>query len=128
MVYSPIEILKNLNPPTFVLHTVDFAKLVEEWKGPPNTKGTQFPEKKVRRKNKKQSLVAWLKPYLISLALFLCSTNDVVSDGILANSFIGGTNYIKNVENQSDPVVENCTLVQSITKLNAQRFYPFVSG
>ena len=88
----------------------DLAILLKEWKDAPNTKGTQT-KKPVTKQIKDFFFVPWLKPFLISIALFLSSTYDVGSDGILANSFIGGTNYTKNVENQSDPIVENCTLV-----------------
>ena len=75
-----------------------------------NTKVTQS-KKTLKKQIKDMFSGTWLKPFLISLTLFFFSTYDVGSDGIVANSFIGGTNYTKNVENQSDPVVENCTLV-----------------
>ena len=88
----------------------NLAVLLKEWKDTPNTKGTQT--KRDRKKLIKDIFsIKWLKPFFISLVLFLSSTYDVGSDGILAHSFIGGTNYTKIVKNQSDTVVENCTLV-----------------
>ena len=88
----------------------DLAILLKEWKDAPNMKGTQT--KRDRKKLIKDIFsIKWLKPFFISLVLFLSSTYDVGSDGILAHSFIGGTNYTKIVKNQSDTVVENCTLV-----------------
>ena len=36
---------------------------------------------------------------------------DITSDGLVAKSFLLGTDYIKDVKNQSDLVVTNCTLI-----------------
>ena len=40
----------------------------------------------------------WFKLAAIALAFFASSTYDVSSDGLLAKSFIGGTNYTRHVE------------------------------
>ena len=40
---------------------------------------------------------------------------DITSDGLVAKSFLLGTDYIKDVKNESDLVVTNCTkLYQTI--------------
>ena len=54
-------------------------------------------------KVKKQKVVKflksnWFKVAAIALAFFASSTYDVTSDGLLAESFIGGTNYTRHVE------------------------------
>ena len=105
--------------PKFVPPIINLDALMKEWKHvhvqspSANTKVTQS-KKTLKKQIKDMFSGISLKPFLISLTLFLFSTYDVGSDGILANSFIGGTIYTKNVENQSDPVVENCTLVRKI--------------
>ena len=54
------------------------------------------------------------------LAIFSLSLSsfDVISDSLLANSYLSGTNYTQLVNNMSDDKVQNCTLVKrSICKL-----------
>ena len=86
--------------PKFV--SPSFDVLIEEWKKEPNGKGTQT-KRPIKKQIKDIFFVPWLKPFLIKLALFISSTYDVTSDGVLANSFIRGTIYTKYVDNMSDP-------------------------
>ena len=93
--------MKTLKP-KFVPPIIRFDVLVDEWKKTPNMKGTQT-KRPVTKQIKDIFFVAWFKPFLIKLALFINSTYDVTSDGILADSFIEGTIYTKHVNNESNP-------------------------
>ena len=88
--------------PKFVSSIIRFDVLIEEWKKEPSGRGTQT-KRPITKKIKDIFFVPWLKPFLIKLALFISSTYDVTSDGVLANSFIRGTIYTKYVDNMSDP-------------------------
>ena len=98
---TPLLQLKSLTP-KFVPPIIRFDVLVKEWKKPPNTKGTQT-KRPVKKQIKDIFFLARLKPFLIKLFLFINSTYDVTSDGILADSFIEGTIYTKHVDSESDP-------------------------
>ena len=97
----PLLQMKTLKP-KFVPPIIRFDVLVDEWKKAPNMKGTQT-KRPVTKQIKDIFFVAWFKPFLIKLALFINSTYDVTSDGILADSFIEGTIYTKYVDNESNP-------------------------
>ena len=92
--------MKTLKP-KFVPPIIRFDVLINEWKKAPQCKGTQT-KRPVKKQIKDIFFVAWFKPFLIKLALFINSTYDVTSDGILADSFIEGTIYTKYVDNESD--------------------------
>ena len=55
---------------------------------------------------------SWQK-ILLLLIVFSGIVYDMVSDGLVANSFLNGQNYIKSVENQSDLAVtgSECSLI-----------------
>ena len=91
-----------LQSPKFVSSIIRFDVLIEEWKKEPSGRGTQT-KRPITKQIKDIFFVPWLKPFLIKLALFISSTYDVTSDGVLANSFIRGTIYTKYVDNMSDP-------------------------
>ena len=99
---SPPPLQMKTLKPKFVPPIIRFDVLVDEWKKAPNTKGTQT-KRPVKKQIKDIFFFGWFKPFLIKLALFINSTYDVTSDGILADSFIEGTIYTKYVGNEFDP-------------------------
>ena len=93
----------NLKP-KFMAPVINFTALWNEWKSEPkkqeiemtdlNTKSTQT--KRSKKKWMKDAIKTnWFKMAVISFALLISSTYDVVSDGLLAESFINGENYTK---------------------------------
>ena len=102
--------------PKLAAPVIDFKTLWHEWKSKfhpdsVNLKGLKSKSSQTKTKKGKQieNLVKsnWLKVAIVSFAFFVSSSYDLISDGLLAHSFIGGTNYTKQFENQPDSKLTN---------------------
>ena len=100
----------NLKP-KFMVPVINFTALWNEWKSDPkkqeieltdlNTKATQT--KRSKKKWVKNAIkTEWFKIAVVSFALLISSSYDVVSDGLLADSFINGANYTKYTDFTED--------------------------
>ena len=116
--------------PKLAAPVIDFETLLNEWKekfnlDSGNLKSLKSTSSQTKTKKGKQikNLVKsnWLKVAIVSFAFFVSSSYDLISDGLLTHSFIGGTNYTKQVR-QPDSKLTNKTQCPR-TDLN-KRFLP----
>ena len=93
----------NLKP-KFIVPIIDIKALWRELISKPekNTRATQTKRSKKQwfkdSFNTKQLKSNWFKIAFVSFALLVSSSYDVISDGLLADSFINGHEYIKNTD------------------------------
>ena len=93
----------NLEP-QFIVPIIDIKALWRELISKPemNTKATQTKRSKKQwfkdTFNTNQLKSNWFKIAFVSFALLVSSSYDVISDGLLADSFINGQEYIKNTD------------------------------
>ena len=104
--------------PKLAAPVIDFETLLNEWKekfnldsGNLKSLKSTSSQTKTRKGKQIKNLVKsnWLKVAIVSFAFFVSSSYDLISDGLLAHSFIGGTNYTKQFENQPDSKSANKT-------------------
>ena len=104
--------------PKLAAPVIDFETLLNEWKekfnlDSGNLKSLKSTSSQTKTKKGKQikNLVKsnWLKVAIVSFAFFVSSSYDLISDGLLTHSFIGGTTYTKQFENQPDSKLTNKT-------------------
>jgi len=114
------EIKIGIKIPRFKAHWIDFGYLWKEFKNikskhqePDQNSNTTYSspinEKSIQTKKatkienvKKFVKSNWLKASVISFLLFVSSTYDVVSDGLLSHSFLSGAYYTKRLESRPD--------------------------
>ena len=103
--------------PKLAAPVIDFKILLNELKSKfnldsVNLKSFKSTSSQTKTKKGKQikNLVKsnWLKVAVVSFAFFVSSSYDLISDGLLTQSFIGGTNYTKQVR-QPDSKLTNKT-------------------
>ena len=103
--------------PKLTAPVIDFKTLLNELKSrfhlhSVNLKSFKSTSSQTKTKMGKQikNLVKsnWLKVAIVSFAFFVSSSYDLISDGLLTHSFIGGTNYTKQVR-QPDSKLTNKT-------------------
>ena len=97
--------------PKLTAPVIDFKILLDEWKSKfhrdsGNLKSLKSQSSQTKTKKGKQikNLLKsnWLKVTIVSFAFFASSSYDLISDGLLTHSFIGGTYYTKQFANQPD--------------------------
>ena len=97
--------------PKLTAPVIDFKILLDELKSKfhlhsGNSKSLKSQSSQTKTKKGKQikNLVKsnWLKVAIVSFAFFASSSYDLISDGLLTHSFIGGTYYTKQFANQPD--------------------------
>ena len=100
--------------PKLTAPVIDFKILLNEWKSKLKSKSLK-QAKSSQTKTKKGEQIKnlaksnWLKVAIVSFAFFASSSYDLISDGLLTHSFIGGTNYTKQFKNQPDSKLSNKT-------------------
>ena len=105
--------------PKLTAPVIDFKILLDEWKSKfrldslksKSLKQAKSSQTKTKKGEQIKNLVKsnWLKVTIVSFAFFASSSYDLISDGLLTHSFIGGTNYTKQFENQPDSKLSNKT-------------------
>ena len=104
--------------PKLTAPVIDFKILLNELKSKfnldsVNLKSFKSTSSQTKTKKGKQikNLVKsnWLKVAIVSFAFFVSSSYDLISDGLLAHSFIGGTKYTKQFEDPPDSKLKNKT-------------------
>merc|ERR1719362_1226204 len=97
--------------PKLAAPVIDFTTLLNEWKekfnldsGNLKSLKSTSSQTKTKKGKKIKNLVKsnWLKVAIVSFAFFASSSYDLISDGLLTHSFIGGTIYTKQFANQPD--------------------------
>ena len=104
--------------PKLTAPVIDFKILLNELKSKfhqdsGNSKSLKSQSSQTNTKKGKQikNLLKsnWLKVTIVSFVFFASSSYDLISDGLLTHSFIGGTYYTKQFENQPDSKLTNKT-------------------
>ena len=124
--------------PKLTAPVIDFKILLEELKskfhldsGKLKNLKSQSSQTKTKKGKKIKNLVKsnWLKVAIVSFAFFASSSYDLISDGLLTHSFIGGTIYTKQFANKPDSKLLNKTVTVCIlnTVIRVVEFSDFES-